>query len=103
MERGGHNNLYGRVKRRRMTRAERNAPENIESHLHPSLLANDRVSIEKYSANVFKRGLQEGEEPFPVISKVGPYVVSTLPFTQVLLRSRSPCSVPRTTTGALAA
>ena len=74
MERDASDNLYSRVKKTRLTRKERDSM--ITSYLHEDLLDNERVTIEKYSNNNFKRGLQEDEEPFPVISKVGPYVVS---------------------------
>ena len=38
---------------------------------------NDRVSIHKFRRDNFKRGLQEeeGEFPFPVQAKLGPYEV----------------------------
>ena len=39
------------------------------------MLANERVSIEKFENNKFRRGLQDGEVPFPVQPKLGPYVV----------------------------
>jgi hypothetical protein len=29
----------------------------------------------KFENNKFKRGLDEGEEPFPVSPKIGPYIV----------------------------
>ena len=54
---------------------ERNSQENILNFLHEDLRTHERVSIEKFQNNNFKRGLQEGEEAFPVISKIGPYVV----------------------------
>ena len=46
-----------------------------ETHLHAELQTNSRVSIFKYESNIFKRGLQENETPFPVSPKVGPYLV----------------------------
>jgi CDGSH-type Zn-finger protein len=52
---------------------ERNS--NIEAHVHPELLLNNRVSIQKYENRQFKRGLSEGEQAFPVSPKIGPYVV----------------------------
>ena len=49
---------------------------NLERHLHPDLASNPRVSIQKYESIKFKRGLDEGDQPFPVSAKLGPYVVS---------------------------
>jgi CDGSH-type Zn-finger protein len=46
-----------------------------ETHLHPDLQANPRVTINKYESKLFKRGLQPDETPFPVSPKVGPYLV----------------------------
>ena len=48
----------------------------MESLVHPDLLANERVTLEKFHAKNLKRGLDEGEAPFPVMPKIGPYVVS---------------------------
>jgi len=76
LEREGPSNLYSNVKSQRMSR--RQMDSNIESHVHPSLLANERVQIQKYQNNEFKRGLQEDEQPFPVMAKLGPYVVSNI-------------------------
>ncbi len=59
IDRTGPNNLFGKYHRQRKTRQERNTQ--IEDHLHPDLLAIERVSIEKYENNKFKRGLDEGE------------------------------------------
>ena len=73
LDRTGDSNLFGRYKRQRKTLKERNT--NFTEHLHPALAANPRVSIEKYQNRNFKRGLQEGEHPFPIQSKVGPYLV----------------------------
>ena len=47
----------------------------MEDNLHPDLLAHPNVSLQKYKAEDFKRGLQEDERPFPVIAKLGPYIV----------------------------
>tara|TARA_B110000285_G_C14983589_1_gene542672 strand:- start:484 stop:630 length:147 start_codon:yes stop_codon:yes gene_type:complete len=40
------------------------------------LLKNKKVSLKKFEPNAFERGLKEGEEPFPVQPKIGPYIVS---------------------------
>lgn len=72
-DRTGPNNLFGKYQRQRKTLKERNT--NLEEHLHPSLVNNPRVSIEKFEARNFKRGLEEGEKPFPVSPKIGPYLV----------------------------
>jgi hypothetical protein len=44
-------------------------------HLHPDLLNNTRISIQKFEARAYKRGLLESEEPFPISPRVGPYEV----------------------------
>jgi len=70
------NNLYGIYRPIRKTVKQRN--ENLdETHLHEALRTNERVSIQKYQGREFKRGLQEedGEVPFPVSARVGPYEV----------------------------
>ena len=68
-------NLYTVYKPARKTRKERN--EDLDQHLHPDLLANDRVSIVRYKRDNFKRGLlrHRGEQPFPVQPKIGPYEI----------------------------
>ena len=43
--------------------------------MHEDLRNHDRVTVERYQSKNFKRGLQEGEEAFPVIAKIGPYIV----------------------------
>lgn len=43
LDRTSPNNLYGKYPRQRKTLKERNS--NLEDHLHPDLLKNDRVSI----------------------------------------------------------
>ena len=48
----------------------------MESLIHPDLLASERVTLEKYDSKKLKRGLDEGQVPFPVMPKIGPYVVS---------------------------
>ena len=48
----------------------------MEDNLHPALLAHPNVTLEKSEGQNFRRGLQEGETPFPVIAKLGPYIVS---------------------------
>lgn len=65
LDRAGDDNLFGKYKATRRTVRERNAA--LEDLLHPDLLANERVSIQKFSRMDFKRGLQaeEGEHPFP--------------------------------------
>ena len=72
--------MYTRVEKKRMSSTERNRPEQIQSFLHPDLLANDRVTVEKFERKNFKQGLLEDESPFPVIPKVGPYIVSLILF-----------------------
>jgi hypothetical protein len=73
LDRSGPNNLFGKYRRQRKTLKERNS--NLELHLHPSLVGHERVSIEKFENNKFKRGLEADEKPFPISPKVGPYVV----------------------------
>ena len=68
--------MHERYKPTRMTKKQ--LDENLERHLHPNLFSNSRVSIQKFEANKFKRGLSEDEKPFPVIAKLGPYIVSLL-------------------------
>ena len=46
----------------------------MESLVHPDLLANERVTLEKFHPKNLKRVLDEGEAPFPVMPKIGPYV-----------------------------
>ena len=60
-------NLYSTFKAQRMTRRERDS-DLAERFLHPDLQNNDRVSIQKYKRDNYKRGLQRqvGEQPFPV-------------------------------------
>jgi len=65
--------LFGKYKRVRKTLKEKNS--NLEDHLHPSLLATGRVTIEKFENNKFKRGLDEGETAFPISPKIGPYII----------------------------
>lgn len=65
--------MYGRFTRVRETLQEKNT--NLERHLHPDLVNNPQVSIAKFATNTFKRGLDEGEIPFPVSPKIGPYEV----------------------------
>lgn len=55
LDRSGPNNLFGKYQRQRKTIKERNT--NLESHLHPTLASNPRVSIEKFESRKFKRGL----------------------------------------------
>lgn len=45
--------------------------------MHPDLVSNERVSIVKYEGRNLKRGLQadEGEHPFPVLQRIGPYII----------------------------
>ena len=49
----------------------------MEDNLHPDLLANPNVTVEKFENRKFRRGLQENETPFPIIAKMGPYIVSS--------------------------
>ena len=74
MDRSGTHNLYGRYKRQRQTKREKNS--NLESHLHPDLVNHSRVSIQKYDKRTLVRGLPEDETPFPVSPRIGPYIVS---------------------------
>ena len=62
----------------RKTIKERNA--NLEDNLSDSLKENPRVCINKFNRREFKRGLQveEGEHPFPVQAKLGPYKVDNV-------------------------
>ena len=73
LDRTGPNNLFGKYQRQRKTLKERNS--NLEEHLSPELAANERVSIQKFENNFFKRGLDQDEKPFPISPKVGPYLV----------------------------
>lgn len=73
LDRTGSNNLFGKYQRQRKTVQERNI--NLEQHLHPDLLKFSNVTIEKYENKNFKRGLNPDEKPFPVSSKVGPYII----------------------------
>ena len=66
--------IYARYKPTRKSR--RQLDECIGDLIHDDLKGHDRVSIAKFESRQFKRGLDEGEEPFPVVAKVGPYVVS---------------------------
>jgi len=43
--------------------------------LHPDLLKNTNVTIELYNKKTEVRGLPEDEAPFPVSSRIGPYIV----------------------------
>ena len=72
------NNLYSRYKPIRKTVKERNM--NVHENLSEALRENPRVSIAKFSRADFKRGLQveEGEHPFPVLAKLGPYKVDNV-------------------------
>ncbi len=63
LDRTSDDNLYGMYKRQRKTIKERNTQ--LNEHLHPDLLANPRVSIEKFENRKFKRGLGADETPFP--------------------------------------
>ena len=65
--------MYKRYPKVRKTTQERNT--NLESLLHPDLMANDRVKIQKFESRKFKRGLQEDEVAIPVSPKLAPYTV----------------------------
>ena len=69
-------NLFSNYKRTRKTRKELDAT--MEDNVHPDLLANPNVTLEKFENRSFRRGLQEGETPFPIIAKIGPYIVSKI-------------------------
>ena len=75
LDRSSRSNMYQRVQRRRPTKKELNSHDRLATFLHPALLANERVTIQKFSAREFKRGLAEDEEPFPISPTVGPMVV----------------------------
>ena len=45
------------------------------SFLHPDLQKHERVSLKKFNRKTFKRGMDEGDEPFPVSPKIGPYKI----------------------------
>lgn len=74
LPRSGVKNMYTRVPKTRMTAKERN--QNLDAFIHPDLVGHDQVTIERFESKNMKRGLQEDETPFPVVEKVGPYVVS---------------------------
>jgi hypothetical protein len=59
-----------------MTKKERNSEEQLNSFVNASLLSNSRVSFQKFDRKTMKRGLDQGETPFPAQPKIGPYVVS---------------------------
>ena len=65
--------MYGKYKRVRETLKEKNS--NLDRHIHPDLLNNPRVTIEKFESKNFKRGLDEDEVPFPVSPRIGPYKI----------------------------
>ena len=73
-------NMYNLYQPVRKTIKERNM--NLEDHLHSSLQDNPRVSIKKFKRDNFKRDLQEeeGEFPFPVQAKLGPYEINKVIF-----------------------
>ncbi|CDW81647.1 zinc finger cdgsh-type domain protein [Stylonychia lemnae] len=73
LDRSQEDNLYGKFKRQRKTVQERD--QNLHLYLHPDLQNNSRVSIAKFESRAFKRGLDEGEAPFPVSPRIGPYEV----------------------------
>ena len=49
--------------------------KHLEDLIHPDLLAMENVTLAKYENNKFKRGLDDGEHPFPVTPRIAPYVV----------------------------
>lgn len=55
------------------TAKERN--RELKSMVNPELLKLDNVTLKKYNKNNFKRGLEPGEQPFPVNARIGPYEV----------------------------
>lgn len=75
LEREGADNMYSIYKRQKKTVKERNT--NLEDHLSADLQAMPNVSIQKFDRRNPKRGLQreDGEHPFPVVPKIGPYEV----------------------------
>ena len=75
MDRSADDNLYGKYRRSRETVTERN--ENLERHLSEELNSLPNVKIQKFSKQVFKRGLQpqDGEHPFPATPRIGPYEI----------------------------
>jgi len=75
LERQGEDNLYGRFKPIRKSVRERN--QNLNQLLHEDLRSLPNVTISKYEGKNFKRGLQpdQGEHPFPVSPRIGPYEI----------------------------
>ena len=43
--------------------------------INPDLLGLDNVTFQKFDRREFKRGLDEGERPFPVTPRIAPYEV----------------------------
>ena len=73
--------MYSMYKPVRQTVRERDS-NLAERFLSEALRDNPRVSIVKYQAKDFKRGLQEeeGEKPFPVSPRIGHYEVKDVMF-----------------------
>jgi len=59
----------------RLTRKETNSQEYLDEFLHPDLIANERLTIQKFNVKEFKRGLGPDEVPYPVSPRIGPYVI----------------------------
>ena len=68
--------------------------------MNPNLLENPRVLAQKFDTKSFSRGLPEGENPFPVQPKIGPYVVSFY-FHFIISRLINPFSAQKITFGAV--
>lgn len=73
LDRRTPNNMYQRVEKVRLSRKEMQSEEHLVSFLHPDLLENDRITMNRFNRKTFQRGLHETEEPFPVSPQIGPY------------------------------
>mmetsp|Transcript_15262 Transcript_15262/g.15139 ORF Transcript_15262/g.15139 Transcript_15262/m.15139 type:complete len:192 (+) Transcript_15262:1-576(+) len=49
--------------------------KNMHEFLHPDLLALDNVTLQKFNPKELKRGLDEGERPFPVTPRIAAYEI----------------------------
>ena len=69
-------NLYKVVKAQR--KDKKVVDSQIIMLLHPDLRSHDRVHIQKFTREKFRRGLQKefGEIPYPVSPKIGPYEIN---------------------------
>lgn len=69
IDRTGERNMYGRFERQRKTKRE------MDDNLEQMAIDHPRVTIAKFDSKKYVRGLEEGEEPFPVSPKIGPYLL----------------------------